>query len=131
MKIEHLAIWVNDLELMKIFYIRYFDLTSGKKYVNPAKCFESYFLSFGQDMTRIELMHHSDVSQNLAKHNKVSGLAHFAIAVGSGKLVDQLTERLRSDGYSIAGEPRITGDGYYESTVLDPEGNHIEITSSV
>jgi len=54
--------------------------------------------------------------------------AHLAISVGSKEKVDELTEKLRADGYTVAGNPRLTGDGYYESVVFDPEGNRIEIT---
>jgi lactoylglutathione lyase len=128
MKIEHLAIWVNDLEKVKDFYETYFDAKAGEKYVNPKKHFESYFLSFDGG-SRLELMrrpHISSVEKEL--NQEFIGLAHFAISVGSKEKVDQLTEQFRRDGFKIKGEPRTTGDGYYESLVLDPEGNRIEIT---
>lgn len=127
MKIEHIAIWVEDLEKMKSFYTRYFQLKSNEKYVNQEKGFSSYFLSFG-DGPRIELMHRDDVLSAHSGKGNLSGLAHFAISVGSKEKVDLLTYQLMSDGVVIYGEPRITGDGYYESVVLDPEGNKIEIT---
>lgn len=127
MKIEHLAIWAEDVETLRDFYMKYFSLTCGQKYVNPKKGFTSYFLSFGDGKTRIELMHMPDIESPHRKGD-VKGLAHFAISVGEKKAVDALTERLRRDGYTVAGEPRTTGDGYYESVVLDPEGNRIEIT---
>lgn len=126
MKIEHLAIWVNDLELLRQFYTKYFNLTCGDKYVNSKRNFTSYFLSFGEDKTRIELMHIPDLSSPASRGN-LKGLAHFAISVKDKETVTALTERLRKDGYTIAGEPRTTGDGYYESVVLDPEGNYVEI----
>lgn len=128
MKIEHIAIWVLDLEAMRDFYTRYFNMTCNDKYTNPKKQFESYFLSFNDGGARIELMRSAAITQNNTIHNAVAGLTHFAISVGSKDAVDHLTETLRADGYTIAGEPRTTGDGYYESVVLDPEGNHIEIT---
>jgi len=128
MKIEHLAIWVEDLEQMRAFYTRYFRLISGEKYHNPTKHFQSYFLRTEQSAARMELMHRPDIAIHNGQRGHTLGLAHFAISVGSKAAVDQLTERLRTDGYTIAGEPRTTGDGYYESVVLDPEGNVVEIT---
>lgn len=129
MKIEHLALWVDDLETMREFYLQYFDLSSGKKYHNPKKNFTSYFLNFGEGKTRIELMHQPDIDTAPGKRGYFKGVAHFAVSVGSREAVNTLTERLRKDQYAIVGEPRVTGDGYYESVVLDPEGNYIEITS--
>jgi lactoylglutathione lyase len=128
MKIEHLAIWVDNLELMRKFYTTYFNMTSGEKYTNPKKGFTSYFLTFGGNESRIEFMHWSDITEEPAKRGYAKGLAHFAISVGTKEAVDQLTERLRTDHYIIESEPRTTGDGYYESVVLDPEGNYVEIT---
>jgi lactoylglutathione lyase len=127
-KIEHLAIWVEDLEKVRAFYTHYFQLSSGEKYYNPTKHFQSYFLRTEESAARLELMHRPDISLHDGTRGQVHGLAHFAISVGSQAAVDQLTERLRADGYTIAGEPRTTGDGYYESVVLDPEGNVVEIT---
>lgn len=127
--IEHIAIWVSDLERMKDFYSHYFQAVSGERYHNPGKDFYSYFLSF-TDGCRLELMAKPDVPDNANDiHRQYKGLIHFAISVGSNAQVDQLTERLRSDGYAVIGEPRTTGDGYYESVVLDPENNRIEITA--
>lgn len=126
MKIEHLAIWADDIELLREFYTEYFNVSCNDKYVNPRRGFSSYFLSFGEDKTRIELMHIPDMAAPESKGN-LKGLAHFAISVGGKDAVDTLTEKLREDGYTIAGEPRTSGDGYYESVVLDPEGNYVEI----
>lgn len=127
-KIEHLAIWVKDLEKMKAFYEHYFQAKAGKSYHNPSKNFRSYFLSFSEGC-RLELMQTPEI---LGKENDPRiqhlGMIHFAIAVGSKENVDELTEQLRKDGYQVLGEPRTTGDGYYESVVLDPEQNRIEIT---
>ena len=55
-------------------------------------------------------------------------MEHIAISAGSRENVDKLTEEIRSRGFRVHGEPRTTGDGYYESVVLDPEGNLVEIT---
>ena len=127
MRIEHLAIWVTDLELMRSFYERYFEATSGKKYHNSTKNFTSYFLSF-KEGPRLELMHKPAISSPEDSHEEHLGIIHFAVSVGSKEKVNTLTEQLRTDGHSVVGEPRTTGDGYYESVVLDPEGNRIEIT---
>jgi lactoylglutathione lyase len=127
MKIEHLAIWVSDLEAMRTFYTHYFDLVSGEKYINDKKGFTSYFLTFGNGLSRIELMNRMDITTDYKNRGNILGLAHIAFSVGSKEAVNQLTEKLRSDNYTIASEPRTSGDGYYESVVLDPEGNQIEI----
>ena len=127
MKIEHIAIWTKNLEKMRDFYLEFFDLRSNEKYYNPEKAFSSYFLSFDNG-ARIELMHRPDISDTIQKDHLKLGLTHFAISVGSREKVDLLTERIRASGYEIIGEPRTTGDGYYESVISDPEGNLIEIT---
>ena len=128
MKIEHLAIWVKDLEGMKQFYERYFEGQAGEKYHNPTKHFESYFLSFDSG-ARLELMYKPEIPVNLNdSHQQAIGITHFAVSVGSEATVNELTETFRKDGFEIVGEPRWTGDGYYESVILDPEGNRIEIT---
>lgn len=126
MKIEHLAVWVSDLELMKAFYEKYFDAKANEIYHNPKKGFHSYFLSFEHETCRLELMARKDITQRLG--SEVLGWAHLAVALGSKEKVDQLTDRLKQDGYSVKGEPRTTGDGYYESVILDPEGNIVELT---
>ena len=125
MKIEHLALWVQDLEKMKNFYEKYFCARAGNLYHNTQKQFTSYFLSFSSGC-RLELMHRPDIKDEIAGVHL--GIIHFAIATGSKEMVDQLTEKLRNDGYAIVGEPRTTGDGYYESVILDPEGNRVEVT---
>ncbi|MDR6923025.1 VOC family protein [Chryseobacterium sp. 2987] len=128
MKIEHIAIWVKDLEKSRMFYQKYFGAVSNKKYHNPVKNFESYFLSF-ENGCRLELMTKSDIQENENSFEAQKyGIIHLAFSTGSHEKVDQLTETLRNDGYRIAGEPRTTGDGYYESVILDPEGNILEIT---
>ncbi len=128
MKIEHVAFWVADLEKARDFYVNYFDMIASEPYHNPAKKFTSYFLSFKDGGARIELMHRPDIIITNGQRGLVTGITHLAISVGSKEQVDLLTERLREDGFTIAGEPRTTGDGYYESVVLDTEGNLVEIT---
>jgi lactoylglutathione lyase len=127
-KIEHLAIWTKDLEQAKDFYVKYFDMVCGNKYHNPIKKYTSYFLSFRNSNVRIELMHRPDILEHFGKKGITNGLTHFAISVGSKEAVNSLTEMLRADNFIIESEPRTTGDGYYESVVLDTEGNLIEIT---
>ncbi|NCA79356.1 MAG: hypothetical protein EOM76_04100 [Sphingobacteriia bacterium] len=127
MKIEHLALWCKDIEAMRHFYTTYFGCACNAKYFNPKKQFSSYFLSFGAGC-RIELMCRPDIVDAAQSKNATFGIAHFAINVGSEQKVDALTERMRADGITIASEPRRTGDGYYESGILDVEGNYIEIT---
>jgi lactoylglutathione lyase len=128
MKIEHIAIWTYELERLRKFYETYFGAKSGSKYVNPNKKFESYFLSFDSG-SRLELMKMSSVPKS--KNDPIlqfTGIIHIAVSVGSEEKVDALTQRLRTDGYRVLNNPRKTGDGYYESAVLDPDGNRIEIT---
>ncbi|MBK9012832.1 MAG: VOC family protein [Saprospiraceae bacterium] len=127
MKIEHLAIWAKDIEALKSFYEQYFDGKAGERYFNPTKNFQSYFLSF-EGGCRLELMQKPKIPGN-KNAGEATGLTHFAVSVGSEAAVDALTENLRSNGHRIVGEPRWTGDGYYESVVLDPEGNRVEITA--
>jgi lactoylglutathione lyase len=128
MKIEHLTIWTENPEDMRDFYVKYFDMLCGEKYNNVQKRFSSYFLSFKDSDTRIELMNRPDISAHRNQKGLTNGLTHFAISVGSRDKVNSIAEWLTADDYTVQGEPRTTGDGYYESVVLDPEGNHIEIT---
>jgi lactoylglutathione lyase len=129
MRIDHIAIWCRDIEKLKGFYEKYFSAKANQKYFNPVKNFSSYFLVFGQGC-RLELMQMPGIPKSENDYQKqFTGLIHFAISVGSKQTVDDLTERLRADGFSIVSEPRTTGDGYYESVILDPEENRIEITA--
>lgn len=128
MKIEHIAIWTKDIERLKKFYVEYFDGTAGEKYTNTKKQFQSYFIKF-EAGARLEIMQKPTIPDNLNDTiNEYIGLIHIAISVGSAEKVNNLTEKLRTDGYSVVSEPRHTGDGYYESCILDPDGNRIEIT---
>ncbi len=126
MKIEHIAMYVNDLERTKYFFEKYFGAVSNDMYHNKKTDFKSYFLSF-DDGARLEIMTRSEI----ILHNKNiynSGYIHIAFSVGSRERVNSLTETLKNDGYEILSNPRVTGDGYYESCVVGIEGNIIEIT---
>lgn len=127
MRIEHLAIWVTDLELMRRFYETSFGATSGEKYHNPKTNFSSYFLSF-ETGCRLQLMQKPEITAIENRAVEQLGISHFAVSVGSSERVNELTQKLRTYGFTIAGNPGNTGDGYYESVVLDPEKNSIEIT---
>ena len=125
MRINHVALWVKDLEKMVFFYTKHFGATAGKLYTNEEKGFQSYFLTF-ESGARLELMSRTDIVE---KHeDALLGWAHIAISVGSKETVDTLTDELCRKGYCHVDGPRTTGDGYYESVVLDPEGNHVELT---
>jgi len=129
MRIDHVAIWTKNLELFKEFYVTFTGANVGPKYVNKKKGFESYFLSF-ESGVRLELMSSSSLrgqAENI-KDMSLIGYAHLAIGVGSKEKVDDLTLRLQSYGCILVDGPRYTGDGYYESVILDPDGNRIEIT---
>ncbi len=124
MKIDHVALWTTQLEELRTFYVGYFGGESNAKYVNPAKGFESYFIRF-DDGCRLELMRRTDITT--PSEGTRLGLCHLAFGAGSREEVLALTKRLRSDGYRIIGEPRTSGDGYFESVVADPDGNPVEI----
>ncbi len=124
---DHIAIWTRDIEKMKNFYTTYFGCKCNRKYINRLKNFESYFLSF-DGKTRIELMHNPEIKN---KNEISTGYSHLAIRLPSKKKIDILTEKLKKDGFKIISEPRITGDGYYESVFMDPEDNIIEITKKL
>ena len=123
--IEHVALWVEDLERARAFFERYFAATSNDLYVNAAG-FHSYFLTFGGG-ARLEIMFDATQTNNTADRPH-DGYGHVAFSVGSAEEVDRLTAELVADGYRCVSGPRTTGDGYYESCVLDAEGNRIEIT---
>lgn len=125
MKIEHIAIFYKDLEKAKSFFSEYFGASAGELYRNEKTGFSSYFLTFGSSC-RLEIMNRPEVRGE--ENRPFGGFHHIAFSVGNREAVDSLTERLRQDGYPVIGEPRVTGDGYYESVISDHEGNIIEIT---
>ncbi len=127
MKIDHIAIWAEDLEVLRKFYMQYFDMSCSDLYANPKKNFSSYFLSFEDGGTRIEIMNIPGKDAPSSRGD-LKGIAHFAISVGSKENVDSMAKMLRKDGFTILSDPRTTGDGYYECAVADPEGNYVEIT---
>ncbi len=126
MRVEHVAMYVIDLEKARDFFIKYFHATSNDGYHNKTTNFRSYFLTF-EDGARIELMYHPDM-QDTEKGIRRTGLIHIAFSVGSKEKVDELTQTLKNDGYEVLSGPRTTGDGYYESCIVGIEGNQIEIT---
>ena len=152
MKIEHIAIWVKDIDKVCEFYRKYFGGVVHPIYHNPTKQFTSRFVTF-DDSARLEIMHKPEIVGTVTSlqsdmltlghagvqaprrdtrdrmfHVEHLGIAHLSFSVGSKEKVDLLTKEMSEDGVTIVGEPRTTGDGYYESVVLDPEGNRIEIT---
>jgi lactoylglutathione lyase len=127
MRISHIALWVNDLEKMKFFYCRFFKGTAGKNYQNPIKNFESCFIRFDSGIS-LELMRKTDQILSSEQTGITKGYHHLAFSVESRENVDQLTSLINTEGYEVKSYPRVTGDGYYESVVSDPEGNSIEIT---
>lgn len=126
MKIEHIAMYVNDLETAKNFFIKYLSGESNSGYQNKNTGFQSYFISF-DDGARLEIMKKPEMNDEKKDINR-TGYTHIAFSVGSKDKVDELTEVLKNDGYEVISEPRTTGDGYYESCILAIEGNQIEIT---
>ena len=160
MKIEHVAIWVRDIDKVCEFYRKYFGGVVHPIYHNPAKQFTSRFITF-DDGARLEIMHRPDICvernvgtvemfhvkhaiasvatgcshTGMTEHEHVGhevsqhlGFTHLSFSVSSKEEVDHLTQQMSSEGVPVVGQPRTTGDGYYESVVLDPEGNRIEIT---
>ena len=127
MRIDHAALFCRDLEQMRQFFIDYFDARSNEQYHNPRTGLRTYILSFTEGSTRLELMQRPDV-QDADPSQPAIGYVHLSFAVGSRKGVDLLTRRLAADDYTVTSGPRTTGDGYYESSILGPEGIQIEVT---
>ena len=126
MKIEHIALYVNDLNAARDFFVTYLGGTSNDGYHNKATDFRSFFISF-DDGARLEIMNKPEIADPEKQLNR-NGLIHIAFSVGSKERVDSLTEELRAAGYEVVSGPRTTGDGYYESCVVVIEGNQIELT---
>ena len=150
MRIDHAALFCRDLEQMRQFFIDYFDARSNEQYHNPRTGLRTYILSFTEGSTRLELMQRTEQRepssslewpsrdgrrqsqrpdvQDTDPSQPTIGYVHLSFAVGSRKGVDLLTRRLAADGYTVTSGPRTTGDGYYESSILGPEGIQIEVT---
>ena len=126
MRIEHIAMYVNDIEQAREFFMKYLDGKSNDGYHNAKTDFRSYFISF-EDGARLEIMNKPDMDDQEKTLNR-TGLTHIALSVGSKERVDELTRLLHADGYRVVSGPRTTGDGYYESCIVAIEGNQIEIT---
>ena len=126
MKIEHIAMYVNDLEAAKEFFVKYLNGTANNGYHNKNTDFRSYFIAF-DDGARLEIMKKPEMADD-EKSLARTGFIHIAFSVGNKKSVDSLTARMKADGYEVISGPRTTGDGYYESCVIGIEGNQIEIT---
>jgi lactoylglutathione lyase len=126
MKIEHIAMYVKDIEAAREFFVKYLGGTSNDGYHNNITDFQSYFISF-DDGARLELMTRPELA-DLEKPLNRTGYIHIAFSVGSKEAVDTLTDRLKEDGFEVVSGPRTTGDGYYESCIAIIEGNQIEIT---
>ena len=126
MHIEHIAMYVNDIEKTREFFIKYFDAISNEVYHNKTTGFRSYFLSFDNG-ARLEIMNKPQMSDEEKGLNR-TGYIHIASSLGSKEAVDVLTGKMKNDGYDVISGPRTTGDGYYESCIIGMEGNQIEIT---
>ncbi|MBR5682748.1 MAG: VOC family protein [Ruminococcus sp.] len=126
MKIEHIAMYVNDLEAARDFFVKYLGGSSNGGYHNGKTGFRSYFISF-DDGSRLEIMNRPGMD-DMRKSAARTGYVHIAFSLGSAERVDELTEKLRKDGYEVISGPRTTGDGYYESCISAFEGNIIELT---
>ena len=126
MRIEHIAMYVEDLIGTREFFEKYFGAKSNELYHNKKTDFKSYFLTF-DDGARLEIMNKPQMNCT-QKTLSETGFIHIAFSVGSKEKVDKLTSQLKEDGYEVISGPRTTGDGYYESCILGIEGNQIEIT---
>ena len=127
MQLEHVALYVQNLEAMKEFYVRHFNATAGQRYHNPTTGFQSYFLSFDGG-ARLELMCRPGMTSHAIGEHPF-GYAHISFKLGSQEKVDQKTEKLVSAGFTLLNGPRTTGDGYYESVFKDPENNLVELVA--
>ena len=126
MRIEHVAMYVDDLEAARDFFVTYLGGRSNDVYHNRNTGFRSYFISF-DDGARLEVMSKPEMVDAEKPLNR-TGYAHVAFSVGGKSRVDELTQELRLAGYEVVSGPRTTGDGYYESCIVAIEQNQIEIT---
>ena len=131
MKIEHIAIWTNQIEELKVYYTKYFGGKANKKYINKEKNFQSYFITF-RSGARLEIMNRPDIPEN--NNNNIEtqhqGIIHIAFGVNSMQEVDSKAKELANAGFKILSGPRKTGDGYYEFETLDPDQNRLEVTTN-
>lgn len=127
MQLDHIAIYTRDLERLKDFYVRYFSGIPGEKYCNENTGLETYFIYF-EAGARLELMSRTDLTE-MPRLNPAEGFTHLSFKAGSRERVDEITKLLIEDGYLLKSEPRITGDGYYESCIFDPDCNEVEIVA--
>ena len=125
MRIGHVAMYVNDMERERDFFVKYFGAKTSQKYSNFQSNFSNYWLTFDNN-TELEIMQREGMIDS-PKGGYRTGYHHLAITVIDRKEVDELTKRLADDGYQVVKGARMTGDKRYESVVLDPEGNEIEI----
>ena len=125
MRIDHIAIWTNDIEALREFYVNLFDFKSGERYENPTKGYASYFLTY-ETGARLEIMSRTDI-QHRPDDGPHLGYAHFSIALGSEEQVLDMAKRVEEYGCVINDGPRTTGDGYFEFATKDPDGNVIEV----
>lgn len=126
MKIEHIAMYVNELESARDFFVKYLGGISNDGYHNEKTGFRSFFIRF-EDGARLEIMNKPSM-EDIEKPVNRTGYIHIAFSVGRVEEVDRLTRVFREDGYEVLSGPRTTGDGYYESCIVGIEGNQIEIT---
>ena len=128
MRINHVAMWTSKLEEMRDFYTQVFAGKASDLYMNPRTGFESYFIRFTEGAA-LELMRVSGIQTLIVSPSRPNaGLAHVAFSVGGRVRVDEMTDMLERCGYQVVSQPRVTGDGFYESCILDPDGNRVEIT---
>jgi lactoylglutathione lyase len=125
-RVDHVALWVRDLETMRGFYVERLGGRSGALYHNARTGFRSCFIAFS-DGPRIELM--TDSRGDRGHADGAFGYAHIALSAGGRDQVDSIIRALEGSGVTVESRPRVTGDGYYEAVVRDPEGNRIEITA--
>lgn len=127
MKIEHVALWTRDIEPLREFYVRWFGARANARYESASTPgFASYFLTFPEGGARLELMELPELHPLAPVH--ALGYAHLAISLGSRDAVDALVARMHEAGVRIRSDARLTGDGYYEAVIDDPDGNPVEVT---
>ncbi|MDO4244073.1 MAG: VOC family protein [Actinomyces sp.] len=131
--LDHAAIWVADLDGARDFYSHWFNGHANGLYENPVTGLRSHILHFCDDgvpdgrRARLEIMTRPDV---LASGGQAGlGWAHVSFAVPGPADVDRLASDMAQAGIEVVDGPRLTGDGYYEAVVLDPEGNRVEIVA--